>query len=256
MLPIGLQTGPHPARGCRADDRHARARRWSRRAGGAAGSPSGPVMRVQVDRAEPVIEPVWRLTPEPAPAAADAYARMHSWLGRPISWAARPEGRRPLSRGGRSEWWRSQPGRVSRRPRSRSTMSRFRSAGSRRSAARFDFAAPGGQAPPENPWLLAALEPARAQPWSLWRARLASSSFGPIGAPAVRPDVAAGARDSIVARLGEQHASVWSIAIQWLAAADRNTAPPACDSPGRGRELRRRGVGAGWGVVAGTRGGG
>lgn len=192
-------------------------------------STSKPAVTVQVSQSPPVSEPVWTLTPERAPRATGVQARMQAWLGQPIAWAARPNGTpAPDSaampsvpgvqvvtlpaRSGVS----AAPIKINDRPLPVRWLAPL--------SGTFDFAAPSERPPASNPWLLAALEPARSQPWSLWRARLASPGLGPIGAAPVRGDSTGSARDSIVTRLGEQHASVWSVAIQRLAAADRDVA--------------------------------
>jgi hypothetical protein len=181
-------------------------------------------VRVCVGDGPEVVEPVWRVRPmrDDRPAAGPL-ARMREWLGPTVRWQAAPAS----SPAGDSP---AEGIAVVALP-ARSGVAAARVSIDDRTmpirwlpplSGAFDFAAPGGGSDPGNLWLLAALEPARQQPWSLWRARLASPKLGPVGGPgAIEPSTAA-ARDSIVERLGVQHAAVWSVALQRLSAADRD----------------------------------
>lgn len=181
-------------------------------------------VRVRVGDGPEVQEPVWRVRPvlEAARASGD-HARMQSWLGEPIVWQATPATGPNESAAGEGVAIVALP--------AKSGIAAARIAIDDRTvpvrwlpplSGTFDFAAPGGGSEPGNPWLLAALEPARRQPWSLWRARLASSRLGPIGASGREDLSPAASRDSIIERLGVQHTAVWSVALQRLATADRD----------------------------------
>jgi len=71
-----------------------------------------------------------------------------------------------------------------------------------------------GASDPGNVWLREALGGAMTNPWSMWRAELATA-----GASAQ-----AASDDSAIARLGEQRAAAWRVALQRLARADRASA--------------------------------
>lgn len=181
-------------------------------------------VRLRVGDAPEVVEPVWRVRPvvDERPAAG-RHARMRQWLGLPVLWQAEPASAPATDASGQGIAVVALP--------ARSGVAAARISIDDRTmpirwlpplSGTFDFAAPGGVSDPGNAWLLAALEPARQQPWSLWRARLASSKLAPIGAPGTVAQPTDAARDSIVERLGVQHAAVWSVALQRLSAADRD----------------------------------
>lgn len=192
-----------------------------------AGSEPPATVRVKAGDGPEQASPVWRLSPTVAsvpgsPADPDGSPstrdRMFAWLGVPITWAARPvePAGDPGAPGGVAlvalpaavgvgagevtldgapadvRWIAPQSG-------------------------RYDFASIAGTPGAANPWLHAALALTPAQPWSLWRARLAAPGreFERSAAPAP---------DSVASRLAAQHAEVWGVALQRLARADGPTA--------------------------------